>query len=219
MNVLTNSLKYIPHYSDRFPNASFRRIGHYCEIILMEGLEFKDWAAFIITSLSVANLVLPTSLEADRKNNQNILFDIKYNEIDGSRYYRTKIAIKGWQTDTIIMEDIMSKKYKELPAFETNEFKVGDLVKVYVGTDIFQTRVLEIRRDHFVIIEDSEDRGYDIAHFKQCRKLEEIKPREFNVIVTEDGEIITAPSHALPNFTFNNKPVTYIKVREVLDDN
>ncbi|HEY5688551.1 MAG TPA: hypothetical protein VIS27_09635 [Yeosuana sp.] len=115
----------------------------------------------------------------------------------------------------------MMNKYKELPAFETNEFKVGDKVAFYRKCGKAIGEITSRSTNNLCIKYESRDKNTCMTetHFKQCRKLEEVKPREFNVIVTEDGEIITAPSHALPNFTFNNKPVTYIKVREVLDDN
>jgi hypothetical protein len=60
-------------------------------------------------------------------------------------------------------------KYKELPPFENNEFKVGDVIVVY---DSHYTedaaRVTKIKDD---IIWCSGSIGF---HFKQCRKLEEI---------------------------------------------
>lgn len=75
----------------------------------------------------------------------------------------------------------MTKKYRELPAFETNEFKVGDNVHVYGCSSVKDGVLLKIRHIYstaYMEARDSEDILH-VVHFKQCRKLEEIKPRIF----------------------------------------
>jgi hypothetical protein len=80
-------------------------------------------------------------------------------------------------------------KFKELPAFETNEFKVGDRVKVYTENGILLGIVSSDRNKgyHYVfILKDGTEEEVEF-HFKQCRNLEPVKPREF-LIKRCDGE-------------------------------
>lgn len=54
---------------------------------------------------------------------------------------------------------------KELPAFSTNKFEVGDIIKIYRSSKTFISTVESIDGD-IVIVTD----GYQY-HFKQCRFL------------------------------------------------
>lgn len=126
-------------------------------------------------------------------------------------------------------------KYKELPAFETNEFKKEDLVHIYHSlNDVKLTewihgpqKVSKLEKDYVFF---DGPFGY---HFKQCRKLEEIKPREFYVKeVSISYTISTSDSPKLgwnmssiesKNITNNFIEISeipkegYIKVREVIE--
>jgi len=102
-------------------------------------------------------------------------------------------------------------KYKELPAFETNEFKVGDKVKVYNSEGHFTAFVSEIMLNkEFLRLET---RTLPV-HFKQCRKLEEIKPREFWVDLLENKLLPIEYEKRNKDFSKSG----YIKVREVIED-
>lgn len=107
-------------------------------------------------------------------------------------------------------------KYVELPAFETNEFNKGDYIRVYLGGtcgwqphDVLIISVAELSVE--VII----DEVRYFVPFQACRKLEEIKPREFWVLKEEHRKetclqfILDEPRSSCMNY--------YIKVREVLD--
>lgn len=65
---------------------------------------------------------------------------------------------------------------KELPAFEINEFKVGDRVRVYDSQCLNDDRigiVEEVDEDEVVVKIVDYEPGYNY-NFKQCRKLEEV---------------------------------------------
>jgi hypothetical protein len=110
----------------------------------------------------------------------------------------------------------MSKKYKELPAFETNEFKVGDLINVYIGHYLYKVRVTRTH-EYLVFFSGADtENGEGLAHFKQCRKLEEIKPREFFIDLRTYRSTDVIPSEYSPNPWGPDMRV--IKVREVLED-
>jgi hypothetical protein len=105
-----------------------------------------------------------------------------------------------------------TKKYKELAAFKTNEFKIGDMVRAYelsFRTGYVEGKILNIKGDEICFsIPDMPL----VFHFKQCRKLEEVKPREFwtyRVYLQDpssnEGALLRVLDEA-------------IKVREVLDD-
>jgi hypothetical protein len=102
----------------------------------------------------------------------------------------------------------MSKKYKELPAFETNEFKVGDRVRFYEDCDANEGEVVHVSMN----VIEVHGINYGI-HFKQCRKLEEVKPREF-WIHSPGGYLVDTLS---TDDRVNLKAQGYIKLREVLE--
>lgn len=103
----------------------------------------------------------------------------------------------------------MSKKYKELPAFETNEFKAGDVINVYVDYNtIHKVTVNNSFGDYL----DFGAELYGRYHFKQCRKLEEVKPREFWIYSAYDHN---PDEHPDPRGVRYPKA---FKVREVLDE-
>jgi hypothetical protein len=113
-------------------------------------------------------------------------------------------------------------KYKELAAFKTNEFKVGDMVRVY---DYFpyEALIVEMFNDNGegilkVQFEDPSSvklRSTRGVHFKQCRKLEEVIPREFWINPDEKNcaaKILTSE----PDGVYARGP--FIKVIEVMED-
>ncbi len=104
-------------------------------------------------------------------------------------------------------------KYKELDAFETNEFKRGDKVNIYNDGRVFIYFVVNVRNDIVIAaykVDISEAMTSEF-HFRQCRKLEEIKPREW--LVRTDGQFsqfITSDLGMCPSkYTF--------RVREILE--
>lgn len=101
-------------------------------------------------------------------------------------------------------------KYKELPAFEINQFQKGDRARVYRGDKQEDVIVEEIRVNGMLLLR-SKDIYDSFAHFKQCRKLEELKPREWTVFLTKDGRITSAGA-------LNFCEAKWLRVREVLED-
>lgn len=84
----------------------------------------------------------------------------------------------------------MTKKFKELAAFETNEFKVGDLINVYDKEKVIEKLVVTNIDGDFIEnfltakynpLSENQKMSIDIMrfNFKQCRKLVEVEPREF----------------------------------------
>lgn len=110
-------------------------------------------------------------------------------------------------------------KYRELPAFEKNEFNEGDLVNCYnapSGSLPFVLKITGIFQDFiYGDLPDSKEGDESIgAHFKACRKLEELKPREWEVYLDKQGTIISY--NAMKDFCWND--VKTIRVREILDE-
>ena len=102
-------------------------------------------------------------------------------------------------------------KYKELPAFETNEFKVGDLVKCYDSEVSDDNEIIEV-----IVADKIYLKNYTYsAHFKTCRKLEEIKPREFWIVGREDEFYVYENE---PKDITLSEGFKKIRVREVLED-
>lgn len=103
--------------------------------------------------------------------------------------------------------------YKELDAFETNEFQQNDLILDYSngGNRIF--KVINVF-DVFVEYRDYTDTLNDnkITHFKCARKLEKQPPREF--YIHPDCSSL----HKQFDCETNDRPMGYIKVREVTDE-
>lgn len=98
-------------------------------------------------------------------------------------------------------------KYKEQPAFEKNDFKVGDYVRVYDEQYQFDCAISAIN-DCFVSFNTTRK-----LHFKQCRLLLPVKPREFYLI--RDCEDDT---FGILEEKPNNVWKEIVKVREVLED-
>lgn len=114
----------------------------------------------------------------------------------------------------------MSKKYIEQPAFEKNEFEVGDSVRVYLSS----SKVLE-GNVSFVCGRDLVGVSDENFHFKQCRLLKEVKPREFwireqNVEDLLNGKYVYGEGATISKDSACNLQGDgpYIKFREVLED-
>lgn len=117
-------------------------------------------------------------------------------------------------------------KFRELPAFETNEFKVGDRIKCYdsVVPENHSGYFVKDKEGSFVSFECRIGSTHCFrAHFKQCRKLEEVKPREFYLRTIPVYHPITK-EYIYEYYSINdcNKPEEfseeYIKVREVMEE-
>lgn len=68
----------------------------------------------------------------------------------------------------------MKDEYQELPAFTSNDFKVGDMVRVYGADYIFIGRIdmhVVEGQDMIHVQGKTEDSISDYFHFKQCRLL------------------------------------------------
>lgn len=102
-------------------------------------------------------------------------------------------------------------KYTEQPAFETNEFKVGDKIKVYDGLDVFEETVKAYISEEFIEVED----GLEYS-FKQCRLLLPTKPREFWVLINYSGKASYVTEKLEELAEYENHSI--VKVREVLED-
>lgn len=102
-------------------------------------------------------------------------------------------------------------KYIEFQAFDTNQFQVGDKVRVYHSPyNVTDATVTEVQGDALLARKDPSKKTQEIfAHFKQCRRLEEMKPREWLIYRTKSHEFTTDQTieHYLPA----------IKVIEVLE--
>jgi hypothetical protein len=143
------------------------------------------------------------------------------------------IPESAWNTRQLEIDELKKKgggmKYKELPAFETNEFKVGDRVKVYMSPEPYIGLITEIENDLLEVIAFYCNE-HTFEHFRQCRKLEEIKPREFWVhrdcVNNIFGQLPLRYYGGPPRFgsaviaTYVDKPdhQEYIRVQEILED-
>lgn len=111
-------------------------------------------------------------------------------------------------------------KYKELPASETNTFLVGQKVKVYHGHHHIQGNVNNVSGEFVYVTEDGFYSAHSDSpfHFRQCRKLEAIQPKEFYIKITKRSNGQLDLLEVVPvNEAFNPKD-KYIKVREVLPE-
>ena len=109
----------------------------------------------------------------------------------------------------------MNKKYKELPPFGENPFKVDDLVQC-VDSCTMQRQIHIVKRviEGYVEINTQDfPKGIEV-HFTTCRKLEEIQPREFYLHPIL-GTYIESTKERVDNFKLDNG--FHIKVREVLE--
>lgn len=120
----------------------------------------------------------------------------------------------------------MTDQYKELPECKSaDEFKVGELVKIYMGNCVGTEIVHSIEGDTlFLFIGRSEEseRKWCVygdkmaAHFKQCRKLKKKEPRVFwiheNSIPWNEDRIPIVCLKKPETDIYGN----YIKVQEVL---
>jgi hypothetical protein len=101
----------------------------------------------------------------------------------------------------------------ECPAFETNEFKVGDRVRVYRyhgGAEIGDALVTHVKND------DVEYGDYG-AHFKQCRLLKKREAREWWVHTADFESNKKSIPMWYEKWKMDDFPGKWIKVREVID--
>lgn len=96
----------------------------------------------------------------------------------------------------------------EQPAFETNEFKIGDFVRIYKGTGIEEEEVISVSSSHVCPYGGGE------YHFQQCRLLKKREPREWWVAPGfADNEYFEPYQDA----QISKKEVSgWVKVREVI---
>lgn len=99
-------------------------------------------------------------------------------------------------------------QYIEQPAFETNEFKMGDKVRIYVATNTIDDEVLKLY-DQFIVI-DFADGVQKHYHFKQCRLLKKRETREW--WLRTDQPVWTVWDHQTLATT------EWIRVREVFEE-
>lgn len=106
-------------------------------------------------------------------------------------------------------------KYKEIPIDDNagpEQFKVGDRVRVYFGTlshadsFVIGMELPGVSSDALMIAEAGQ------AHWKQCRKLEDVKPREI-WWCTRCGAVRSNRLHCGKTCTDKNM----IKMREVIE--
>jgi len=73
-------------------------------------------------------------------------------------------------------------KYRELDACKSvDEFEVGDKIQYYYPMGDGDAHILKVIPPYLHC-------SNGIYHFKQCRKLEEINPREFWIHEYDDGD-------------------------------
>lgn len=119
-------------------------------------------------------------------------------------------------------------QYRELPeAKSADEFKVGDLIRFYDGFGHTDS-ILECESKGDML--EANVRGrYENYHFKACRKLEEVKPREIwvneyklNPSTRIFGDIYKSPEDARKdarNYAPGNLDyIRTVKFVEVIDD-
>lgn len=111
-------------------------------------------------------------------------------------------------------------KWKEMPAFESaKEFEIGDTVRVYQSVEACDGKVDAISGDLIDVsfVQSAHDRG--IYHFKTCRKLVPVEPREWTgrreFFEADSMGRVTSTKYIL--WIKGIGPET-IKVREVLDE-
>lgn len=114
-------------------------------------------------------------------------------------------------------------KYKELDASPTNDFKVGDRVRVYgkgnefVDGDVFGVGnpIIQVRHAR----SGQNDDYYDFWHWKACRKLEEAyqrKPRDWWIAFERrEGDFFKIETNEPENI--DRKIFEVVRVREVLE--
>lgn len=105
-------------------------------------------------------------------------------------------------------------KYKELPAFETNDFIVGDTVHYYNNESMQEFVVSKISRE-LLILGKTDYHSFDLqlAHYKQCRKLVEVKPQ-----VPREIELYYDKKSGHYFQVRGNGNFETIKFREVIED-
>ncbi len=105
-------------------------------------------------------------------------------------------------------------KYKEMPEFETNEFKVGNHVAFYRKSGRTEGEVQCVHGDIVEIMYgETLAKSMTKVHFKQCRLLKEMNPREFYLVVDDRGRFYWG-SQSLSDV----RDYVHIKVREILED-
>lgn len=108
-------------------------------------------------------------------------------------------------------------KYIEQPAFETNEFKIGDKINIYESSPEGSATLLKERTVDFVgknriVGVQEESRNF---HFKQCRLLLPAKPREFTLFKDKKhNKYYSLEGRQSPQCRWDE----VIRVKEVLED-
>ena len=107
----------------------------------------------------------------------------------------------------------MGKKYKEFPTFETNEFKVGDLVRCYDSVVDRDPAIVEyIDNDGDILI-----KGHDVyVDFRTCRKLVEVAPK-IAYLCMNSGRFFM-DSSGTKEYEKKYKELGWVKVAEVLEN-
>jgi len=112
----------------------------------------------------------------------------------------------------------MDVKYRELPEFKSaDEFKIGDKVRHYfwnTNSKFYESedKVIEIEGDLLMLLPTYSPVTFPPgrAHFKQCRKLEEVKPREWKFCAEHKTSYLHCKEGRHPIHC------EFIQVREVL---
>jgi len=110
--------------------------------------------------------------------------------------------------------------YKELPPKSETEnyFKAGDHIRGFncgpTGDYSWEMKVSRVEGNMVIDVDGSK------SHFKQCRLLEEVKPREWTVYRIDVGrEIISSNKAArFMGVDLTDNRWETIKVREILDE-
>lgn len=106
-------------------------------------------------------------------------------------------------------------KYKELPECDSaDEFKVGDRAIAYKSATNFQQFTVRGVSGHSI-----QSGSAELFHFKQCRKVEEVKPRELEIClihhsITDYPVVISSDVWSCKH----TKGCAVYRFREVLDD-
>lgn len=119
-------------------------------------------------------------------------------------------------------------RYKEIPIDDNRgaeQFEGAKCLKIYTmgyvntgGDYFFTTKSFDIDGTK-IRIKKLDEIGFDVYHYKQCRKLEKVKPREFavrddlsSIMEIRDGAV-SRPSIISPGGRGG-----FLHLREVLDD-
>lgn len=116
------------------------------------------------------------------------------------------------------VQDQDKAMWEELDAFKTNAFKVGDKVRIYYDYCVRDDYIVKIEHDLLYFKTPSIGK-----HFKQCRMLKKVKPREWWL-----GQYLQQQVAKLPPFTavrtekpsdeYDDNCYNWVHVREVIDE-